>query len=78
MHQLGVTSFQTCWVAANAQRVKFLKGLMEKPKRDFTVIVGGAKVSTKIQMLDNFIHKANNIIIGGGMAFTFMKAMVKI
>ena len=76
---VGVTSFfkhaGIGWLMH--KELNFLKGLMEKPKRDFTVIVGGAKVSTKIQLLDNFIHKANNIIIGGGMAFTFMKAMGK-
>ena len=59
------------------RELKFLQKLMDKPTRDLTLIVGGAKVGTKIKLIDNFIHKADNIIIGGGMAFTFMKAMGK-
>jgi phosphoglycerate kinase len=43
----------------------------EKPK---TAIVGGAKVSSKITIIENLIHKMDNIIIGGGMAYTFIKA----
>lgn len=53
---------------ANANKV--LSGA-EKP---FTAIMGGAKVSDKILILEQLINKANNIIIGGGMAFTFVKA----
>ena len=76
---VGVTSFfKHCGIGWLMHReLNFLRDLMEKPKRDLTVIVGGAKVSTKIQLIDNFIHKADNIIIGGGMAFTFLKAMGK-
>ena len=59
------------------KELNFLQGLMDKPNRDLTLIVGGAKVGTKIKLIDNFLHKADNIIIGGGMAFTFMKAMGK-
>ncbi len=59
------------------KELNFLQSLMEKPNRDLTLIVGGAKVGTKIKLIDNFLHKADNIIIGGGMAFTFMKAMGK-
>jgi phosphoglycerate kinase len=44
-------------------------------KRPFTAILGGAKVSDKILIIENLIHKAGNIIIGGGMAYTFFKAM---
>jgi len=76
---VGVTSFfkhyGIGWLMH--KELNFLRDLMEKPKRDLTVIVGGAKVSSKIQLIDNFIHNADNIIIGGGMAFTFMKAMGK-
>ncbi len=43
-------------------------------KGEFTAIVGGSKVSGKIKLFDEFLDKANNIIIGGGMAFTFLKA----
>ena len=59
------------------KELNFLQGLMNKPNKDLTLIVGGAKVGTKIKLIDNFLHKADNIIIGGGMAFTFMKAMGK-
>ena len=59
------------------KELNYLQSLMDKPDRDLTLIVGGAKVATKIKLIDNFLHKADNIIIGGGMAFTFMKAMGK-
>ena len=59
------------------KELNFLQSLMDKPNRALTLIVGGAKVATKIKLIDNFLHKADNIIIGGGMAFTFMKAMGK-
>ena len=59
------------------KELNFLQSLMNKPDRDFTLIVGGAKVGTKIKLIDNFLHKADNIVIGGGMAFTFLKAMGK-
>lgn len=51
-----------------------LGGLLENPVRPFTAIVGGAKVSTKIGVLENLIDKVDNLIIGGGMAYTFVKA----
>ena len=44
----------------------------EKP---FTAIIGGAKVSDKIVIIENLLEKATDIIIGGGMAYTFLKAM---
>ncbi len=48
---------------------------MYSPQRPFTAIIGGAKVSDKIKLIDRLIEKANIIIIGGGMAYTFFKAM---
>ena len=59
------------------KELNFLKNLVNQPNKDLTLIVGGAKVDTKIKLIDNFLHKAKNIIIGGGMAFTFLKAMGK-
>src|ERR1044071_1264489 len=46
----------------------------ERRNQPFTAIMGGAKVSDKILILEQLINKADNIIIGGGMAFTFVKA----
>ena len=54
---------------ANAQRV-YLKA--EKP---FTAIIGGAKVSDKILIIENLLDKADNVLIGGGMSYTFLKAL---
>lgn len=48
---------------------------MNNPKRPFTAVLGGAKVSDKILLIENLLNKADTIIIGGGMAYTFFKAM---
>ncbi|MBO4741670.1 MAG: phosphoglycerate kinase, partial [Bacteroidales bacterium] len=45
------------------------------PKRPFTAIIGGSKISSKIDVLENLIPKVDNMIIGGGMRYTFTKAM---
>jgi phosphoglycerate kinase len=50
------------------------KKVMYSPERPLTAIIGGAKVSDKIQLIERLIEKANKIIIGGGMAYTFIKA----
>ena len=51
-----------------------LGSLLSNPERPFTAIVGGAKVSSKIGVLENLLDKVDNLIIGGGMVFTFIKA----
>ncbi len=57
------------------QEVSSLEKVTKKPVRPLTAILGGAKVSGKIEILNNLIEKADNLIIGGGMMFTFVKAM---
>ncbi|AXI09950.1 phosphoglycerate kinase [Oceanobacillus zhaokaii] len=47
---------------------------LENPERPFTAIIGGAKVKDKINVIDNFLDKVDNLIIGGGLAYTFIKA----
>ncbi len=54
--------------------IEYYKKAMDNPERPLGAIIGGAKISTKLDALKNIITKMNFIIIGGGMAFTFMKA----
>jgi phosphoglycerate kinase len=49
--------------------------VMENPKKPFTAIMGGAKISDKILLIENLLDKVDNLVIGGGMAYTFFKAM---
>ena len=51
-----------------------LGGLLNNPQRPFTAVVGGAKISSKIGVLENLLDKVDNLIVGGGMAYTFVKA----
>ncbi|MBN1924536.1 MAG: phosphoglycerate kinase [Prolixibacteraceae bacterium] len=51
-----------------------LDKVLKSPKRPFTAIMGGAKVSSKITIIENMLDKVDNLIIGGGMTFTFVKA----
>jgi phosphoglycerate kinase len=51
------------------------KKVMEKAEKPFTAIMGGAKISDKILIIENLLDKVNNLIIGGGMAYTFFKAL---
>ena len=55
--------------------IKNLNKALHADKRPFTAIIGGAKVSTKIDVIKNLINKVDNMIIAGGMAFTFIKAL---
>lgn len=57
------------------KELKFLGGALENPERPFVAILGGAKVSDKIGVIDSLIEKVDTLIIGGGMAYTFFKAM---
>ena len=56
------------------RELKFLGDELEKPARPFVVILGGAKVSDKIKVIDNLLPKVNTLLIGGAMAYTFLKA----
>lgn len=57
------------------KEIQYLKGAVESPVRPFVAILGGAKVSGKIGVLENLAQKVDKVIVGGGMAFTFIKAM---
>lgn len=59
------------------KELKYLGEAMDNPARPFVAIIGGAKVSSKITVLKNLIGKVETLIIGGGMAYTFYKAMGK-
>lgn len=56
------------------EEIKKLNKLIDKPRKPYTIILGGSKVSDKIGVISNLITKADYILIGGGMAFTFLKA----
>lgn len=57
------------------KEIRFMGGALADPKRPLVAILGGAKVSDKIGVISNLIDKCDTIIIGGGMAYTFMKYM---
>jgi phosphoglycerate kinase len=59
------------------KEIEFLSKLMENPERPFAAIIGGAKVSGKIKVLRNLVDKVDILVIGGGMANTFMLAQGK-
>lgn len=57
------------------KELRFIGGSLENPKRPLVAILGGAKVSDKIGVITNLIDKCDTLIVGGGMAYTFMKAL---
>lgn len=59
------------------KEVTVMGGALENPERPFVAILGGAKVSDKIGVIENLIEKVDTILIGGGMAYTFLKAQGK-
>jgi phosphoglycerate kinase len=59
------------------KEIKFIGGAVDNPERPLVAILGGAKVSDKIAVIENLLRKADKVIIGGGMAYTFMKAQGK-
>ena len=74
---VGITKYvDTCVVGYLMQKeIEFLGNAVNNPKRPFVAILGGSKVSSKISVIDNLLDKVDTLIIGGGMAYTFMKAM---
>jgi phosphoglycerate kinase len=73
---VGVTQFVEASVCGYLiqKELKFLGDAVETPVRPFVAILGGAKVSDKINVIDNLLTKVDTLIIGGGMAYTFLKA----
>jgi len=57
------------------KELKYLQGAVDDPKKPMMVIVGGAKVSTKIPVIESLLDKCDTILVGGGMIFTFYKAL---
>ncbi len=72
----GVTQFIDVCVAGflMQKELEYLYTAMAQPRRPFVVILGGAKVSDKIAVTRRFLEKADSVIIGGGMAYTFLKS----
>ncbi len=73
---VGVTAFVKTAVCGFLiqKEIKFLGQVVESPVRPFVAILGGAKVSDKINVINNLLEKVDTLIIGGGMAYTFLKA----
>ncbi|MEW8956064.1 phosphoglycerate kinase [Clostridium sp.] len=73
---VGVTNFVNEAVCGYLiqKELKFLGEAIENPERPFVAILGGAKVSDKINVINNLLDKVDTLIIGGGMAYTFLKA----
>ena len=57
-----------------AKEIKYLGGAVNDPARPFVTILGGAKVADKLNVIENLLNKADSLIIGGGMAYTFLAA----
>ncbi len=79
-HRKNATTYGLARVLPNAvgllveKEIENLSVAIQEPKRPFVAVLGGAKVDTKIKILERFIEQADSIIIGGAMAYTFLKA----
>lgn len=73
---VGVTKYLDTAVAGYLiqKEIEFLGNAVNNPNRPFVAILGGSKVSSKISVINNLLEKVDTLIIGGGMAYTFMKA----
>ena len=76
---VGVTQFVDTAVVGYLMRkeINFLGNAVENPVRPFVAILGGAKVADKLNVISNLLEKCDTLIIGGGMAYTFLKAQGK-
>lgn len=74
---VGVTKFIDICAAGLLleKEIEFLSSAIENPTRPLVAILGGAKISGKIEVIENLLPKVDSLLIGGGMAFTFFKAM---
>ena len=73
---VGITRFLTSAAGFLLKKeIEYLKGMIVNPVRPFVAILGGVKVSGKIGVLENLGDKVDKVIVGGGMAYTFIKAM---
>jgi len=72
----GITHFvqQSAAGLLMEKELNYLGKALEAPERPFVAIIGGAKVSDKIEVIDNLLNKVNTLIVGGGMAYTFLNA----
>lgn len=76
---VGVSEFvdEACVGYLMGKELKFLGEAVENPVRPFVTILGGAKVADKLNVIENLLNKADTLIIGGGMAYTFLVAQGK-
>lgn len=74
---VGVTKYLKTAVAGYLiqKEIEFLGNAVNNPERPFVAILGGSKVSSKISVINNLLEKVDTLIIGGGMAYTFIKAL---
>ena len=71
----GITHYLPSYAGTLMYReIEMLTGLITKPEKPFVAIIGGAKVSSKIKILNNLFNKVDTMLIGGGMAYTFLKS----
>jgi phosphoglycerate kinase len=75
----GITRFVDCAAAGflMEKELRYLGNALENPERPFVAILGGAKISDKIEVIENLLARVDRLLIGGAMAFTFLKSQGK-